>query len=73
MSDHVVPGHSTYGKPHSPFYEGDHENDNLPFLSEGIPFTQRAIPQGDPLGIWYKALNPSILAGESTKWANLPI
>ena len=39
MGDQVVLGHSTYGKPYSPFYEGDHGNDDLPFLSVGMPLT----------------------------------
>ena len=50
MGDQVVPGHSTHEKPHSPFYESDHRNNNLLFLFEGMPLTQRAILQGGPLG-----------------------
>ena len=44
IGDQVVFDHSTHGKPCFPFYEGDHGNDDLPFLSVGMPFTQRAIP-----------------------------
>ena len=44
MDDQVVPGHFIHQKPHSPFYEGDHGNNDLPLLSEGMPLTQRAIP-----------------------------
>ena len=35
MGDQIVPSHITQGKPYSPFYKGDHENDDLPFYSCG--------------------------------------
>ena len=50
IGDYAVPDHSTYGKPRSSFYEGDHGNNGLPLLSEGMSLTQRAISQGDTLG-----------------------
>ena len=37
MGNQVLLGHST------------HRNGDFPFLFVGMPFTQRAIPQGDPL------------------------
>ena len=33
MVDQIVSGHHTHGKCHSSFYESDHRNDNIPFLS----------------------------------------
>ena len=39
MGDQIVLSHITHGKPHSPFWEGDHGNDDLPFIPVGKPFT----------------------------------
>ena len=51
MGDQVVLGYFTHRKSHSPFYEGDHGNNDLPLPSKGMPLTQRAILQGAPQGI----------------------
>ena len=58
IGDQVVPGHSTHRKPHSPFYEDNHRNDNFPFFSMGVPITQRVVPQGDTLGNVVQGLKP---------------
>ena len=50
MGYQVVPCHPSYGKPHSPFYEGDHGNDDLPFLPMGKPLPWRAVSQGNASG-----------------------
>ena len=47
MGDQIVPSHITHGKPHSPFYEGDHRNDDLLFLSVSKSLTWRAVLQGN--------------------------
>ena len=49
MGDQIVLSHITYGKPHSPFYEGDNGNDDLPFIPVGEPLT-RAVSQGNSPG-----------------------
>ena len=73
MGNQIVPSHVTYGKPHSPFYEGDHGNDDLPFIPVDEPLTRRVVSQGNASGNVIQAPKPSIPAGESTRWANLPI
>ena len=49
MGDQIVPSHITHGKPHSLFYEGDHGNDDLPFIPMGEPLTRRVVLQGNTL------------------------
>jgi len=50
MGDQIVLSYSTHGKPHSPFYEGNHGNNDLPFPSVGKPLTWSTVPQGNSLG-----------------------
>ena len=50
MCNQVVPSYPTHEKRHSPFYEGNHGNDDLPFLSVGKPLTQSTVPQRNSLG-----------------------
>ena len=57
MGDQVVPSHSTHGKSHSLFYEGDHGNNDLRLLFEGIPLTQK-VQQGDTLGNMIQSPKP---------------
>ena len=58
MADQEVPGHFTHGELYSPFYEGDYGIDDLPFFFVGMPITQRAISQRDPLGNTIQGLKP---------------
>ena len=49
MGNQIVPSYFTHGKHHSPFYEDNHGNDNLPFFSVGKPLTQSTVPQKNSL------------------------
>ena len=49
MGNQIVPSYSTHGKHHSPFYEGNHGNDDPPFPSVGKPLTRSTVPQGNSL------------------------
>ena len=50
MGDQIVPSHITHGKPYSLFYEGDHGNDDLPFIPVGEPLTWRVVSPRNALG-----------------------
>ena len=63
MGDQVVLGHSTHGKPYSPFYEDNYWNNDVPIPSEGVPLTLKAIPQGDTLGNIIQGPKPLHICG----------
>ena len=50
MDDQVVPSYSNHEECHSPFYKGNHGNDDLPFPSMGKPLTQSTVLLGNFLG-----------------------
>ena len=58
MGDQVVPSYITHGKPHFPFYEGDHGNNDLPFIPMGEPLAWRAVSQGNAMGNVIQILKP---------------
>ena len=58
MGDQIVPSHITHGKPHSPFYEDDHGNDDLSFIPVGELFPWRVVSQGNTSGNVIQGLKP---------------
>ena len=55
----VVSSHPTHGKRHSFFNEGNHRNDNLPFVSIYNHLVWSTILQGNPL--WNVIFGPKAL------------
>ena len=65
MGDQVVPSYSTHEKCHSPFYEGNHGNDDLSFPSVRKPLTRSTVLQVNLLE--NMVLNPkSLHTGEKS-------
>ena len=57
--DQIVLSHPTHGKRHSSFYESDHRNDNLPFVSICNHPIWSTISQG--YSLWNVVLSPEAL------------
>ena len=73
MVNKVVLSYPTHGQRRSSLQDGNHQNDDLTYfsISKNVVWTQYC--RATPYRIQYLALKPSIAAGESTKYLNLPI